>query len=124
MAHGQSFTPEEVKRWVEASCTAQGVPVKVTDRLVMRRVGMLLGAGSETLDRADAGRAQAAPAAARPAAVRPADQPGGLQLPDRLDPLGVEAAGTQHTGRDHGMVQHSADDRGLPVKVERVPRSA
>lgn len=67
MADDHSFTSEEVRRWVEASCAAQGVPVKVTDALVVRRVGMLLGAGSDAVGRADAGRAQAAPAAARPA---------------------------------------------------------
>jgi len=124
MAPGQGFTTEEVKRWVEASCAAQGVPVKVTDRLVVRRVGMLLGAGSEALGRADAGRAQAAPAAARPAAARPADWAGALQLPDRLHAGGVEAAGTQHTRGDDGVVEHGADDGGLSVEVERVPRSA
>jgi hypothetical protein len=80
MTTGRGFTPEEVKRWVEASCAAQGVPVKVTDTIVVRRVGMLLGAGSEALGRADAGRAQAAPAAARPAAARPANQHGGYSF--------------------------------------------
>ena len=124
MPGGQGFTPEEVKRWVEASCTAQGVPVKVTDRLVVRRVGMLLGAGSERVGRADAGRAQAAPAASTPRADRPARPAGGLQLPDRLHASGVEAAGTQHTGGDYGVIEHGTDDGGLPVKVERVPRSA
>ena len=124
MADGQSFTPEEVQRWVEASCAAQGVPVKVTDELVVRRVGLLLGAGSDAAGRADAGRAQAAPAACARRTGRPARSAGVLQLPDRLDPRGIEAAGTGHTGADHGVVQDGTDDGGLPVEVERVPRSA
>ncbi|THJ00979.1 hypothetical protein E7Z54_11470 [Nocardioides sp.] len=33
--------------WVESSCAAQGVPVKVTDPTVVRRVGGLLGASPE-----------------------------------------------------------------------------
>src|SRR4051794_26740681 len=96
MADGQRFTAEEVERWVQASCAAQGVPVKVTDALVVRRVGLLLGAGSDAAGRADAGRAQAAAAACTRRADRPARTAGALQLPDRLDSLGVQAAGTQH----------------------------
>lgn len=38
------MTPDEVAAWVIASCAAQGVPVKVTDVTVVRRVGVLLGA--------------------------------------------------------------------------------
>jgi len=78
VTHGQTFTPEEVKQWVEASCAAQGVPVKVSDAMVVRRVGMLLGAGSDAVGRADAGRAQAAPAARTPRADRPAHRTGAL----------------------------------------------
>lgn len=124
MADGQTFTTEEVKRWVEASCAAQGVPVKVTDAIVVRQVGKLLGAGSDATGRADAGGAQAAAAACARRADRPARQAGGLQLPDRLDSRGIEAAGTQHTGSDHRVIEHGPDDRGLPVEVERVPRPA
>lgn len=45
---GLSHLPaDELAAWVEASCAAQGVPVKVTDAAVVRRVGMLLGAGAD-----------------------------------------------------------------------------
>jgi hypothetical protein len=118
MADGQSFTAEEVKRWVEASCAAQGVPVKVSDALVVRRIGMLLGAGSDAVGRADAGRAQAAPAASTPRADRPARTAGDLQSPDRPNALPVETAGTQHAGSDDGVVEHGPDDGGLPVEIE------
>ena len=43
---GLSNVPAEVlAAWVAASCAGQGVPVKVTDPTVVRRVGALLGAG-------------------------------------------------------------------------------
>lgn len=35
----------EVAAWVEASCTAQGVPVRIGDRRVVGRVVALLGGG-------------------------------------------------------------------------------
>jgi len=34
---------EGLKTWVERSCAAQGLPVKVTDPAVLRQVGVLLG---------------------------------------------------------------------------------
>jgi hypothetical protein len=37
---------DEVAAWVQASCQAQGVPVHVTDTVVLRDVAALLGAGS------------------------------------------------------------------------------
>lgn len=40
--HG--LTLDQVREWVEASCTAQGVPVLVSDPGVVARVGVLLGA--------------------------------------------------------------------------------
>ena len=41
------LSEDELAAWVTASCAAQGVPVKVTDPTVVRRVGALLGAGVE-----------------------------------------------------------------------------
>ena len=38
-------TPEAVQAWVAASCAAQGVPEKVTDPVVIRKVAVLLGVG-------------------------------------------------------------------------------
>ena len=37
--------PEDLAAWVRESCASQGVPVKVTDVTVVRRVGVLLGTG-------------------------------------------------------------------------------
>jgi hypothetical protein len=45
--------------WVEASCAAQGVPVRVTDPGVLARVGVLMGAAPGTDGRAS-GRSTAA----------------------------------------------------------------
>jgi hypothetical protein len=43
MPDRQTFTDEEVEKWTRASCAAQGVPVKVADPMLVRRVGALLG---------------------------------------------------------------------------------
>jgi len=109
---------------VEASCRAQGVPVKVTDVAVVKRVGALLGTGRAALGRADAERAHAATAASTHHTARPAHRSVSLQPPDGLHPVRVETARSQHTGSDDCMVEDRSDDRGLPVEVERVPRSA
>lgn len=45
MSAGQGLTAEEVQSWVRASCAAQGVPVKVVDVAVIRRVRVLLSGG-------------------------------------------------------------------------------
>jgi len=37
------LTLDQVRAWVEATCTAQGVPVLVSDPAVVSRVGVLLG---------------------------------------------------------------------------------
>lgn len=38
---------EEVEEWTRRSCEAQGVPVKVTDPVVLRKVAVLLGLPAE-----------------------------------------------------------------------------
>lgn len=45
--------------WVEATCAAQGVPVRVTDPGVLARVGVLMGAAPGTDGRVS-GRSTAA----------------------------------------------------------------
>jgi hypothetical protein len=35
---------EDVEEWTRRSCEAQGVPVKITDPVVLRKVAVLLGA--------------------------------------------------------------------------------
>lgn len=37
------LSAEDLAAWVAKSCAAQGVPVKVTDPTVLRRVAVLLG---------------------------------------------------------------------------------
>jgi hypothetical protein len=44
----------EVITWLEASCAEQGVPLHVEDRTALRQVGILLGMGTDGLDRAEA----------------------------------------------------------------------
>jgi len=43
-------TPEEIQAWVEASCRAQGVPVKITDRATIQKVVVLLGHWTDPRD--------------------------------------------------------------------------
>ena len=38
---------EPVRRWIEESCAQQGVPVKITDPEVIRKVVILLTAGRD-----------------------------------------------------------------------------
>lgn len=43
--------PEAVRAWLEASCAAQGIGVKLTDPAVLTKVAVLLGAGREPVGR-------------------------------------------------------------------------
>jgi len=54
MSSENSLTRKEVMIWLEASCIAQGVPLFVADRVALRKVGVLLGMGTEGLDGAEA----------------------------------------------------------------------
>ena len=59
----------DVRAWVEASCAAQGVPVKVADRKALAVVAELLGVRqvrrrSDAPDRVEPGRVEAVEAAA------------------------------------------------------------
>ena len=42
----ERVTPEAVRAWVEASCAAQGVPVKVDEGRVVKEVALLLAEGA------------------------------------------------------------------------------
>lgn len=106
-----SLTPEEVAAWVAASCAAQGVPVKVTDPTIVRRMGALLGAAS------DGSRAHP-----RSGSTRAADA--GSVAPDDLDAGGVQRPGARASWSDHGMVDQGGDDGVLSSEVEGFPRSA
>lgn len=50
---------QKLTAWVEATCAAQGVPVRVTDPGVIARIGVLLGATPGT-DGRGSGRSTAA----------------------------------------------------------------
>ena len=97
------LTGDDLRAWVEASCSAQGVPVKVTDPMVVARVGVLLtGKGP-----------------GRPQAKRGGDGPSRSQLPDGVHSGGVEpVAGA---GSDDGVVEDRGDDRALPVEGDVGP---
>jgi hypothetical protein len=99
------LSEEQVHAWVVRSCAEQGVPLLVTDVLVLERVRVLL-TGTAGLG------------------ARPASAGVRSESPDRLHAVGVQGAGAQNAGADDGVVQDGADDRGLPGQVQLVPRSA
>jgi hypothetical protein len=97
--------------WVEASCAAQGVPVKVTDPTVVRRVGVLLGAEPEGVRaRKRSGTRTPSGAASVP--------------PDDLHAGRVQAVDSGRAGTDRHVVDQCSDDRVLTRQVQGVPRSA
>lgn len=99
--------PDRVAAWVQASCVAQGVPVKVTDPVVLGRLSTLLSgtSGRRTRQAERGGDARLARS----------------QLPDRTDPLGTEVVGTGDLRGDDSVVEHGPDDGALPVEVEPGP---
>lgn len=105
-----ALSSADLAAWVERSCTAQGLPVKITDAVLVEQVRVLLTG-----------------VAGRPAPVRRA-QGGGdscqSEAPDRVDALGAEHAGSGSAWADDGVVQDGADDRGLTGEVQIGPLSA
>ena len=100
------LTDEEVLAFVVASCAAQGVPVKVTDPLVLGKVALLLGSRGRTVR----GPRQRVPA------VGPAPS----EAPGDVHPVRVEGSGAG-AGTDRGPIDHGGDDGGLPGEVEFGP---
>lgn len=99
------LSEEQVHAWVARSCAEQGVPLLVTDVLVLERVRVLLTG--------------AAGSGARLASAGLRSEP-----PDRPHPGRVQRARAQHAGSDDGVIEHGPHDRGLPGQVQPVPRSA
>lgn len=106
--------PEVLASWVAASCAAQGVPVKVTDPTVLRRVGVLLGSAAVE------GRGR------KRSGTRPSTGavPASSVSPLHADPVRVDSTDAGLPGADHEVVDQGGDDRVLPPEVEAVPRSA
>lgn len=96
---------EALAAWVTESCAEQGVPVKVTDPVVVARVGVLL-----------TGRGPSGPQA-----ERGPDGTGRSELPDRHDSGRVEAVAGIGAGSDHGVVEDGGDDGALSVEGQSGP---
>lgn len=94
--------PRELVTWVELSCAAQGIAVKVTDPLVVSQVAALFGQ-----------------------VLAPAQQRGGerlaLESPNGLDAAGVELLDARCAGANGGMVEDRADDGRPPGQAEAGP---
>lgn len=102
---------EELAAWVEASCAAQGLTVKVTDPALVRRVGALLGARVS-------GRARTHEVGARE------PTPGGSVAPHDADPGRFEDLGSSRAGSDHDVVNQGRDDGVLSGEVQVRPGAA
>jgi len=97
------LTAAEVAAWVERSCEAQGVPVRVRDRLVIARVATLMS------ERGAAGR--------QPGGEEPRES----EAPNRSDPSRIEGPRSRVAGADDGVVEHGGDDGSLAGQIERPP---
>lgn len=97
---------EELAAWVEASCVAQGVGVKVSDPAVVRAVCALLSTG----------------AAGPKAPQRRRGPPSGAsEAPEGSNPGRVEALSARDAWSDDGVVEDGGDDGGLAGEVEPGP---
>ena len=88
--------PDVVRAWVDASCAAQQLPVKVTDETVLAMVAGLLGAAP--------GLPGVPPTRRLPASTSP----------DHFESVGVEAVVATAGGGDGDVVEDGGDDRVLP----------
>jgi hypothetical protein len=100
-----------VAAWVQASCAAQGVPIKVTDPTILRRVGVLLGAVSE------------GPRVRKRSGTRGPSGSGSV-TPLGSDAGGVHGLSSLAAGTDHDVIDQGFHDGVLPRQVQGVPRSA
>jgi hypothetical protein len=105
------LSAEQVAAWVAASCGAQGVPVRVSDPVVVRQVGVLLGA-------APAGsRAHPRSGSTRDRGVRSV-------APDDGHAGRVQGSNSGGAGRDVDVVDDRFDDGVLPRQREVGPGAA
>jgi len=82
--------------WVEASCASQGLPVKVSDPLLLAQVAGLLGVPARPV----AGRA-------------PSGTAGVSGAPGGREPADVELVVAASAGGDDEVVEDGGDDRVL-----------
>lgn len=106
-----NLSSEQLAMWVDASCAAQGVAVKVADPTVVRRVSVLLGAVDE-------------PKRAHPRSGSTHRLAADSEAPDRRDSGGIQFTGSTGSGADHGVVEHGTDDLVLTRQVQRRPGAA
>jgi hypothetical protein len=99
------MSADELAAWVGKSCAAQGVPVKVTDVTVLRRVAVLLGAA------VDGPRAPARSASTR-------TNPARLVAPNDAGPVRVQTPSSTSSGADDDVIDHCRDDGVLSVEVQ------
>ena len=98
------MTPDELAAWVERSCAAQGVPVRVSDPATVDQVVTLLRGRTPERSRAQRGSTAG---------------PRGSDAPHGADAVGVEPAPGDCDGVDDGVVEDGFDDGGLAGEVER-----
>lgn len=84
-----------MRAWVEASCAAQRLPVKVGDAAVLSQVAGLLGAGPGVSRGAASSRARSGP-------------------PHGGEPAGIELVEPPPGRADEDVVEDGGDDRVLP----------
>ncbi len=99
---------DRLAAWVEQSCAAQGVPVKVTDVSVLSAVSVLLGGAL-----GGSARKRVSVSTGSPGAIS--------EAPERLDSIDVDLSGTLRARRDHRMVQDGDNDGGLPLQRQGRP---
>ena len=100
--------PAAVAAWLPETCERSGVPLRVSDPVALRQIGVLLGAA----------------AGERPRQAERAAMPRrrSLESPDWLHSLGIESlATTDGGGVDDDVIDKCADDRGLPGQVQTLP---
>lgn len=100
------MSPDELAAWVTESCQRHGVPVKVTDALVVRDVVTLLGRPAER---------------PRGGGADPGPTPAGSELPHQIDTGRIKTSSTRIARPDDSVIQHRTDDRGLARQAERRP---
>jgi hypothetical protein len=102
-----SYTHDEFTAWLAASCERQGVPLIITDPVVIARVATVLGC--------------IGPVAHRARRRRDTEN---LDTPNWLDAVDVQAAGTRRARGNDGMIEHRPHDGVSPIQGQLGPLAA